>query len=503
MSKKYDAIVIGAGNGGMTAATALAQQGMSVLMLERHNVPGGCGTSFRRGRFEFEVALHQLSGMGTVEQPGPLRGLMMRLGIADDIDWIVMDELYRVVVPGEVDMTLKADRAAAIAEVQRHFPEEADKVTAFYDLVYMYMLQAYQFSKARKKGADAADYPIYFKYALKNSDEVLAELGLSKRLSTALTGTYWGYMGLPPSKLPFNLLAGLTFAYIEFKPAHMRGGSQAMSNALINSFLQHGGEMRFNCGAEKILVEDGAVVGVRTAAGEDIACDWVVSNASVVDTYTRLLDEAVVPEEQFKVLAGSNVGVSALCLYIGLDRSPEELGITESLVAISPSLDSDKTYAATRTFDIANCGIVFSTYTREDAAFSPPGTSQCAAVTLQYSEHWEALAPEEYNDTKYRCAAELLKRIDQLYPGFSDHIEEIEIATPITFMRFLNHPGGAFYGFDQFVKDSSIFLPPVSPIKGLYAAGAWVGDCGFQPTLQSGFNAARAIKNKREKEAQA
>ena len=71
--EKYDAVVIGAGNGGLTASAGLARKGFNVLLLERHNIPGGCATSFCRGRFEFEVALHQLSGMGTPEKPGPLR----------------------------------------------------------------------------------------------------------------------------------------------------------------------------------------------------------------------------------------------------------------------------------------------------------------------------------------------------------------------------------------------------------------------------------------------
>ena len=56
----YDAVVIGAGNGGLTAAATMAQKGLNVLLLERHNIPGGAATSFCRGRFEFEVALHQL-----------------------------------------------------------------------------------------------------------------------------------------------------------------------------------------------------------------------------------------------------------------------------------------------------------------------------------------------------------------------------------------------------------------------------------------------------------
>ena len=53
----YDVVVIGAGNGGLTAAAGLAQKGHKTLLLERHNVPGGCATSFVRGRFEFEIEI--------------------------------------------------------------------------------------------------------------------------------------------------------------------------------------------------------------------------------------------------------------------------------------------------------------------------------------------------------------------------------------------------------------------------------------------------------------
>ena len=51
MSFKYDAVVIGAGNGGLTAAVRLAQGGAKTLLVEKHNLPGGFATSFRRGRF--------------------------------------------------------------------------------------------------------------------------------------------------------------------------------------------------------------------------------------------------------------------------------------------------------------------------------------------------------------------------------------------------------------------------------------------------------------------
>ena len=51
--QKYDAVVIGAGNGGLAAACRMAKGGKKTLLVERHNLPGGCASSFRRGRFEF------------------------------------------------------------------------------------------------------------------------------------------------------------------------------------------------------------------------------------------------------------------------------------------------------------------------------------------------------------------------------------------------------------------------------------------------------------------
>jgi len=102
----YDSVVIGAGNGGLTAALGLARAGVKTLLLERHNIPGGCATSFVRGRFEFEVALHQLSGLGTESFPGPLRDMLARLEILDRLEFVQMPNLYRMVVPGRLDWNL-------------------------------------------------------------------------------------------------------------------------------------------------------------------------------------------------------------------------------------------------------------------------------------------------------------------------------------------------------------------------------------------------------------
>jgi phytoene dehydrogenase-like protein len=64
----YDAIVIGAGIGGLTTAAVLAKRGLSVLVLEMHYELGGCATVFsRKGKgqgYQFDVGLHYIGDCG-------------------------------------------------------------------------------------------------------------------------------------------------------------------------------------------------------------------------------------------------------------------------------------------------------------------------------------------------------------------------------------------------------------------------------------------------------
>ncbi len=103
MTKHYDVIVIGAGLGGLSVATMLAKNGLGVLLLERHNVPGGYATSFVRGRavgeqpYEFEVALHELSGVGPPGRRGAVYRYLEYLGMADKVEFLHVPNLYRSV----------------------------------------------------------------------------------------------------------------------------------------------------------------------------------------------------------------------------------------------------------------------------------------------------------------------------------------------------------------------------------------------------------------------
>ena len=173
----------------------------------------------------------------------------------------------------------------------------------------------------------------------------------------------------------------------------------------------------------------------------------------------ELVGEEHVPEEQFKILGGQTVGPSSLTLYVGLDCEPHEVGITDTTNFIVSDPDTDKQFASMSRLDTSDDYLLLSCYNLDDPQASPPGTSQVSIVNLKYAQPWLTLPPSEYHQAKFKAADGVLNRVEQAFPGFRDHIEEIEVATQLTH-ALSEHPGGAIYGFDQFAKNSTSSSPP-------------------------------------------
>ena len=61
---KFDAIIIGSGMGGLSTAAFLSKAGKKVLVLERHFKVGGWTHTFQRGKYEWDVGIHYIGGVG-------------------------------------------------------------------------------------------------------------------------------------------------------------------------------------------------------------------------------------------------------------------------------------------------------------------------------------------------------------------------------------------------------------------------------------------------------
>lgn len=504
--RHFDAVVIGAGNGGLTAATTLQRNCCQTLLLERHNVPGGCATTFVRGDFEFEVALHQLSGVGTEDRPFLMRKMFKDLGVLDKIELVQEHELYRLIVPGQLDITLPASWTGMQKTLKEAFPAESDNITRFFDLGSKVSMEYYMaLPMVRRSNNEAmlkSQCPNFAAHGLRPTDEVLNEHFTDQNLINAIT-PYWSYTGIPTNELVFAEFIGMLFAYCSFKPWHMKGGSQSLSSALVDSFENAGGTVHFNCGAEKIRTEEGRIKGVELATGEIVSCNYVVSNASPLITYHELLDLDEPPAAVQKDFKSRRMGVSAVCLYLGLDCPPEELGITTASTFVISHNNKDITEDCMYSMNAPEWGML-TCYNYVDESLAPSGKSVVTLVALQYGEAWKDIPPEQYADAKYAYADKLIAHMERAYPDIRQHIEVAEVATPLTMMRYLNTPGGAIYGFKQHLQDGELMRDRLAGIEGLFSAGSWTSQGGFQPTYMAGEATAKHILKKikaKQKEA--
>ena len=244
-------------------------------------------------------------------------------------------------------------------------------------------------------------YPQLYANALKRSKEVLDDF-FEDPLLKAVLSVYWGYLGVSTDQLAFAYLAMLFFQYIEFKPFHIKGGSQKLSNTILNKFLAHGGTVTFNCGVRQILTHADTVTGVVTDQGETLTADYIVSNISPIVTYEQLIGEDHVPENTMTEMRGRHLSTSAFTMFIGFDCEPDVIGIQESTNFLVADTDIGiRNHDRMRRLDLQDELMVLSCYDISDPSFSPEGTCQANIVTLKYGEPWLRIPPRQYHDLKF------------------------------------------------------------------------------------------------------
>ncbi len=121
----YDAVVIGSGLGGLTAAALLAKAGRKVCVIERNHSVGGAASAFKKGALTIEPALHQTADPHDPSEPK--HAILKELGLLDEIEWIPVSPFYSVKggLVGEMfDLPVGFD--AAHHALSRRFPKSRD-----------------------------------------------------------------------------------------------------------------------------------------------------------------------------------------------------------------------------------------------------------------------------------------------------------------------------------------------------------------------------------------
>lgn len=443
MEPLYDVIVVGAGNGGLVAAATTAKNGFKTLLLEKHNLPGGCATSFIRGRFEFEPSLHELSGIGT---PGKRDYVYDILNDIDaKVDWRYEKNMFRAIVSGPdgYDVTLKSGIKEFCESVDQAVPGCKRKIKKLFQISKI--CKKAQNYVTKKKG-NPNKLVMFFKYgaflraASHSVEELEIALGIPEKARNIIN-TYWGYLGVPTDELNAMHYLNMLSGYVNYGAAMPYKRSHEISEAIIKAYRENGGEIRFNSKVTGFITNDeGRVTGVEVN-GQKIYAKEVISNI-IPNNVFNMMEQSKIPAVDLKLANSRDFGISVCTIYLGLDCTKEDLGIDDYTTFImenpNPRIQHD-----TNGIYIVNC---LNTVIPDS---SPNGTCTLFFTVLCYGKDLpKDLTPETYKKFKNQLAEKYISKYEALIKkDIKSHIEEIEIATPVTFAHYLNTPDGTIYGY--------------------------------------------------------
>lgn len=450
--EKYDAVVIGAGNGGLVAAIRLLQGGAKVLVVEKHNLPGGFATSFRRGRFEFEASLHELNDFGTKDNSGDVRALFDSLGVTDKIEWLEIPEAYRVISKEEkIDATMPFGVKNFIDKMVSYVPESKDSIEKFFELAKnVHAAQAYTNSVngVTDQKVMLSEHANFVKVGSYSVNEVLNAIKMPKKAKDILNA-YWCYLGAHCDDLSFVHYASMVYRYITKGASMPKMRSHEISLALVERIRELGGDIWFNTEAVKIITskQDNGVEGVVLNGGREIKTRHVIANCAPHIVYGRMIDK--VPEQIIRETNARKLAGRGFTLFLGLNKSADELGIENHNYFLYDTMDTVKQYEIMKTIK-NNRAQATVCLNRAYPECSPKGTTMMYFTTLFMSDDWGNVTAENYFKTKEEFAKEMIKRFEQdTGSKIMDSIEEISIATPMTYARYCGHPEGDIYGYES------------------------------------------------------
>ncbi|MCS7286451.1 MAG: NAD(P)/FAD-dependent oxidoreductase [Anaerolineae bacterium] len=475
---EFDAIVIGAGMGGLTAAALLAQRGLKVLVVEQARYVGGLCASFRRlhRQYVFDVGVHDISGLGP---RGPVRWLLRELGIESRLEFVRMTHEY---ILGDIRIKVPHSAEEFIVQLAALFPDERENIEAFFQEMHRVYQELYadleKTGGAPRPPVDPEEmlrYPLTHPHAFRWMDrsylEMLDFYLRNERLKGVLC-SLTSYLTDKPEKLTVGQMAPI-FGYYFDGGFYPKGGSGQLPRAIADVIPAHNGTILLGKRATGILVRDGIVYGVKLADGTTFRASVILSNADARVTFRELVGMEHLPGKFARQVEALQPTTSVFEVFLALDYEPPIAPIT---MYLAPS----------------GMGLGFALPSKVDPTLAPSGhhvLTIMALIPQPEATSWDRNAPD-YKARKAAFAEEIIRQAETLLPDLRRHIITWDAATPATITRYTGHPDGAIYGS---VLDSGR-LPLQTPIRNLYLVGAsaWPGS-GVEAVVISGITVANLI----------
>ena len=484
----FDAVVVGAGTGGLMCAALLARAGVEVLLIDQHYVPGGNATIFRRPGYEFDVGVHYLGGC---HEEGNIP-TMLRAADARGVEFEELDQDgYDVFHFPDFQFRMPAGFDTFEQRLLEHFPDERRGIRRYVKLLRQLARLADASNSKLKTVLAAPRSTLLLRHLTDTQDEFLDTCTHDPGLRAVLSAQ-GGDHGLPPSRVSLLVAAGITQHYL--RGAWMpKGGSQAMSDALADSIERHGGRVLLRARATRILVEDGRACGVELEnphlGTRRIKAPIVVSNADLRRTLLELVGSDHLSEETIRRTRDYEMSPALSVLFLGVRGDLSHDGVGRANHWIYPELSSEACYSAAREGRFLGQPFVFaSPASRKDPTnprLAPEGVDNLQLITVTPSEPaaWGVTAAQfadgsyredpRYQEKKDEVTRGLLSSAERWIPGISERVVFSELASPLTHTRYTGSTGGTSYGIAHTPEQVQRGRPGArTEVEGLFLCGA-------------------------------
>ena len=244
----FDAVVIGSGLGGLTAAALLAKAGRKVCVIERNHSVGGAASAFKKGELTIEPALHQ-----TADPRDPTdtkHAILTELGILDEIEWVSVRPFYSVKggPVGQVfDMPVGFD--AAHHALSQRFPQIRAGSAQFFgalEQIHAAVTRLTEAGEARTLGklvrAGMALRPLARDWRASTADMLERFFGHEEAAKCAVGATI-GYYADDAHNLAWPFFAVAQAGFLKSGGVFVKGGSRVLSMKLAKVVHQAGGSV--------------------------------------------------------------------------------------------------------------------------------------------------------------------------------------------------------------------------------------------------------------------
>jgi phytoene dehydrogenase-like protein len=499
----YDVIVVGAGLGGLLAAAKLVGAGRKVLVLEKNPHIGGTSYVFRRGLWSFPM------GPLSFSFPDRVRSSLEEAGV--DTDFEFRRNHFQLITPG-LNVVYSQPLADLSDELARTFPKDAAGLKIFFlelaDIIRTAgdidrWHPAFRAGPAADPARPGLSDPAERLERVRRWASVSSASLLSRLISDPLLRNLLGSQGTTPPLMSLLNLGVMWHAMSEAGIWFPSCGIHGLCRRLAAAVGFGGGEVRTSAGVREILVRHGQATGVVTERGEEIAADWIVSNADYKKTFLELLPADAAPAGHLDIIRRVPYTGSELCVYLGVDPRAIDLGAMRATHLFFRKSVRDRDAADPDDFEDKEIEICRWSDNAPEAV--PEGS---ASLILRVSHpygawtHWrtgERTRLEGYRETKNRLAWSLIRTVESLLPGLSTSVKIMEAATPLTYRDRGQRTNGSIAGWSWSadaarLPDRILVRTPVRNLlaAGIYAAtGLFIG--GVPTALFTGGLAADLI----------